>query len=129
MQTLFLIVTLFPITAPDSKKAWSPTLQLLPMRTLGNTCANAQMRVPGPTSSDSTNAAGWKNRSLISIANPRHGKRFERGAIADRITVAQKYRRTSNRDVPATVAQRLVGRLDYLDDPQTIPAVGLGSCA
>src|SRR4051812_46233174 len=55
-STQFLTVTWLPIRAPLSMKAWSPTLQSLPMTAPFMTWAKAQTRVPAPMASDSHRA-------------------------------------------------------------------------
>src|SRR5438105_1652142 len=79
MRTAFLMVTRLPITAPVSTKAWSPTLQRLPMRAPFMTWANAQMRVPSPTWSLSQSPRSCTKKSLtLAPARPvpQHPPRF-----------------------------------------------------
>src|SRR6266511_949049 len=57
--TPFFTVTRLPIDAPDSMKQCSPMLQSEPTTAPRMTCANAQIRVRGPTSSLSQRPLSW----------------------------------------------------------------------
>src|SRR6185369_1155248 len=81
-----------PITAPVSTNTPSPRLQLRPTCAPRITCAKAQTRVPSPTSSLSTMAAGWYLRAASSlIESP---LRFSRSASD---AEAQQDRRAQHR--------------------------------